>query len=254
MSTPFSDIVNKKGLIQLCEDWCGFSDGDISGNPLLLQKFTSWINLGLDDTWNTILLACSLGGLDDSNYSDYPFFSTNLISGQRDYSYTIDGDGSVILDCSRVMVANTAGTFAEIYPVNQDTTTANRGNPTDTTSFIDGRNASGIPTRYSKQGGNSILLDVIPNYNSTNGLIFFGTREASYFNVNDTTKRPGFVGIFQSYPALFASEMYAGMKTLGNLKKLNLDKTNMKRDIQVYYTQRDKDVPKRMNANVEQTR
>lgn len=250
MSTVFSNT-SGTGQIQICEDNCGFNRGDISGNSSLLTKFTGWINLGLDDVWGVILQACNLGGLDDTNYTDYPFFSTNLISGQRDYAYSVDGDGNVILDVSRVMVAQPSGVFKEIYPVNQETTTSKRGNPIDTNSFIDGKNASGTPTRYSKQGGNSILLDVIPNYNINGGLLIFGDREASYFSTTDTTKKPGFAGIFQNYPALFASEMYSGINSLSNLKKIMADKVNMRRDIQVYYAMRDKDVPKRMLPNVE---
>lgn len=254
MSTKFSDTTNKNGLIQLCEAWSGFSDGDISGNSTLLSQFTGYINLGLDDMWGIILQACNLGGLDDSNYTDYPFFSTNIISGQRDYTYGVDANGNVILEITRIMVASPSGIFSEIYPVNQQTTTSKRGNPEDTTSFINGLNASGTPTRYSKQGGNSILLDVIPNYSRSNGLLLFGTREASYFSSGDTSKKAGVVGIFQSYPALFASEMYVGIKSLSNLKKLAGDKINMRRAIQEYYSQRDKDVPQRMGANVESTR
>lgn len=253
MSQAFSNS-SGTGLIQLCEDNCGFDRGDISGNATLLQRFTGWINLGLDDIWGVILQACNLGGLDDTNHTDYPFFSTNLISGQRDYSYIVDGSGNIILDICRVMVAQPDGTFREIYPVNQETTTSKRGNPEDTTSFIDGKNASGTPSRYSKLGGNAIFLDVVPNYSITGGILIFGNREASYFTVTDTTKKAGFAGIFQSYPALFASEMYSGIKSLANLKKIMQDKINMRRDVMVYYAMRDKDVPKRMIANVESTR
>lgn len=253
MSTVFSNT-SGTGLVQLCEDNCGFNRGDISGSTDLLKKFTGWMNLGLDDMWGIILLACNLGGLDDNNYTDYPFYSTNLVSGQRDYSYITDGDNNVILDIHKVMVANPSGKFAEIYAVNQETITKGTNNQASVTSFFDGYNASGIPTRYSKLGGNAIFLDVIPNYNSTGGLLMFGTREASYFTVADTTKKPGVSGIYQSYPALFASEMYAGMKTLSNLKKLQQDKINMQRAIQVYYAQRDKDVPKRMIPNTESCR
>ena len=253
MSTPFSDTT-KTGLVQLCEDNCGFSRGDISGSTDLLKKFTGWMNLGLDDLWGIILLACNLGGLDDSNYTDYPFFSTNLVSGQRDYSYTIDENSNVILDIHKVMVASPAGKFAEIYAVNQETITQRTGNQESVTPFFDGNLRSGTPTRYSKLGGNAIFLDVIPNYDSVGGLLLFGTREASYFTVNDTTKKPGVSGIYQSYPALFASEMYAGIKSLSNLKKIERDKLNMQRAIQVHYAQKDKDVPKGLTANVEQAR
>lgn len=253
MSTQFNNTAGT-GLIQLCEDHCGFERGDISGNPALLQRFTGWINIGLDDVWAVILQACNLAGLDDTNYADYPFFSTNLVSGQRDYSYSVDGDGNTIVDVSKVMVADPSGVFHEIYAVNQETITQRTGNQDNVAPFYNGQNASGTPTRYSKQGGNAILLDVIPNYSLTGGFLMFGTREASYFTTSDTTKKPGFVGIFQDYPAYFASEMYAGMKSLGNLQKLQADKANMRRDIQVHYSQRDKDVPKRMTANVEATR
>lgn len=250
MSNQFSNTTLKNGLIQLCEDWCGFSDGDISGNPLLLSKITSYINLGLDDAWAVIIRSAGLWELDDVNFTDYPMMTTNLVSGQRDYSFVTDGSGNIILDIYRVMVADPSGTFHEIYPVNEQTPTSHTGNVENTDSFINGLNATGTPTRYGKTG-NGVFLDVIPNYNSVNGLKVFMNREASYFTVNDTSKRPGFTGIFQSYPAVFASEMYAGIKTLSNLKKLMNDKITMRRDIQEYYSKRDKDVRKGLSANVD---
>lgn len=252
MSNAFSDTTHKNGLVQLCEAWCGFNDGDISGNATLLAQFTGWMNLGLDDIWGIILPASGLWELDDSNYTDYPFITTNLVSGQRDYSFTTDGSGNVILDIYRVMVADPAGTYHEIYPVNQQTATSKTGNSIDTSSFINGLNTSGTPTRYDKTG-NGIFLDVIPNYNSTNGLKVFINREASYFTVADTTKKPGFAGLYHSYPALYASEMYAGIKSLANLKKLNADKIAMRREVEEYYSNRAKDTANRLLFNVEDT-
>lgn len=253
MSTSFSDTTNKKGLVQLCESWCSFSDGDISGNATLLAKFTAWMNLGLDDIWAAILQASGLWQLDDSNYTDYPFITTNLVSGQRDYSFVTDGSGNVILDIYRVMIADSTGVYREIYPVDIQKVTELTGNAVDTTSFIDGQNASGTPTRYDKTG-NSIFLDVVPNYNQTNGLKVFINREASYFKTTDTDKKPGFAGLFQTYPALYASELYAGIKSLSNLKKLTLDKTTMRRSVEEYYCKRAKDTPNRLIANTENNR
>ncbi len=251
MSTQFSDTTGAKlGLVQICEDSCGFDRGDISGNSGLLSRFTGYMNLGLDDIWGVILRATGEWVLDDANYSDYPFIMTNLVSGQRDYPFVTDQSGNIILDIYRVMVADPTGTFHEIYPVNQKTVTEHTGNVEDTKSFYDGLNASGTPIRYDKTG-NGIFLDVIPNYNMANGLKVYINREASYFTISDTLKRAGFAGLFQSYPAIFASEMYAGIKTLANLKKLQLDKANMRRDTEEYYCRRDKDVQKRANANVE---
>lgn len=188
--------------------------------------------------------------MDDSNYTDYPIITTNLVSGQRDYPFVTDQSGNIILEVYRVMVADPSGTFHEIYPVDQFQTTSKTGNLENTDAMYNGLNASGTPTRYSKTA-NGIFLDVIPNYASTGGLKVFIDREASYFTTTDTTKKPGFAGIFHQYLALFASEFYAGAKTLTNLKKLMADKMQMRRDIAEYYARRDKDTPKRLNANVE---
>ena len=253
MSTVFSNTTTKAGLIQLCEDWAGFGDGVISNNPTLLAKFTGYINLGLDDIWSVILQASGKWNFDDSNQTDYPIITTNLVSGRRDYTFTLDGTGNVILDIYRVMVANSSGQYTEIYPVDQQDTTSRAGNKEDTGSFINGANATGTPTRYDKTA-NGIFLDVIPNYNSSNGLKIFINREASYFTTSDTTKKPGFAGLFQTYPAIFASELYAGIKTLSNLKKLTLDKANMRRDVENYYSKRDKDTAKRMTPNIENSK
>ena len=250
MSIPFLSTTNKNGLINLCEDYCGFSDGDISGNSTLLAKFTGYINLALDDAWSVILQATGKWHLDDSNFSDYPMIVTNIFSGQRDYSFVTDGSGNIILEIYRVMVADPTGTYHEIYPVDQFQTTMKTGNLENTDPMYNGLNVSGTPTRYSKTG-NGIFLDVIPNYDMTGGLKVFIDREASYFTVSDTTKKAGFAGIFHQYLALWASEFYAGIKSLANLKKMNADKIQMKRDIAEYYARRDKDTPKRMNANVE---
>lgn len=250
MSIPYLDTTNKNGMINLCEDYCGFNDGDISGNSTLLAKFTGYLNLALDDAWSVILQATGKWHMDDSNYTDYPMITTNIVSGQRDYSFVNDGSGNLILEIYRVMVADPTGVYHEIYPVDQFQTTMKTGNLENTDPMIDGKNASGTPTRYSKTA-NGIFLDVVPNYSIASGLKVFIDREASYFATTDTTKKPGFAGIFHQYLPLWASEFYAGIKTLTTLKKLNADKIQMRRDIQEYYARRDKDTPKRMVANVE---
>lgn len=252
MSLVFSDPPGQGGIIQLIERNCAFNPGDISSNTVLLQQFTADINIALDKAWSLIIPASGSWELDDTNFNDYPIISTNLVSGQRDYSFTIDGSGNIILDIYRVTVANPTGVFAEIYPVNQEQTTAKSGNAVDTTSFIDGKNATGTPTRYDKTG-NGIFLDVIPNYNSTNGLKVYINREASYFTSSATTKKPGFAGIFHEYLALRPSYQYSFRKNLANTGSLRAEMESMERAMQDYYSDRQKDVPRRLIANVEDT-
>ncbi len=252
MSIQFSDTSGKSGIIQLIERNCGFDDAAISGNTTLLAQFTGDVNIAMDKVWSIVFQAAGLWTLDDSNQTDYPIITTNLVSGQRDYSFTTDGSGNIILQIYRVLVADPSGKYSEIYPVNQQTTTSKRGNPEDTGSFLDGKNASGTPTRYDKTG-NGIFLDVIPNYNSTNGLKVLINREATRFAVGDTTKKAGFAGIYHEYLALRPSYMYAFRKSLSNLASLEKEMMKMEREIENYYSKRDRDMPKRMIANVENT-
>lgn len=255
MSIQFSDTIGRRGIIQEIEKNCGFNPGDVSGNSGLLLDFTASVNNALDDAWNIILKSCGEWTLDDNNYTDYPIMTTNLVSGQYDYSFVNDGSGNLVLDVYRVMVADQSGVFHEIYPVSQKTTTQRTGNPVSTDSLINfntAGKASGIPQRYDKTG-NALLLDPVPNYGATGGLKIFIDREAQYFASTDTTKKPGFAGLFHKYLALKPSYEYAYRKNLANAKSLQLETANMERMMMEYYVKRDKDTPRRLSANVEDT-
>lgn len=256
MSIPYSDTVNKNGVIQLIERNCEFNDGDITGSSLLMAQFTADVNLALDRAWSIILQASGEWLLDDSNNGDYPIITTNLVSGQQDYSFIADGSGNIILEIWRVMVMNPAGTYKEIYPVNQKTVTELSGNSVNTDTFYNAGNpsgANGIPQRYDKTA-NAIFLDPVPNYNAVNGLKIFIDREAQRFLTTDTTKKAGFAGLFHEYLALYPSSLYADRKNLSNAPRFVQRVTQMERSILEYYSKRDKDYNRRLIANVEDTR
>lgn len=258
MSLVFSDTSTKRGIIQEIESECGFQDGDISSNTVLLKKFTALINLSFDDFIHFAFGSESSWQFDDSNHSDYPFIRTNLISGQRDYTFTTDGSDNIILDIYRVMVADSSGVYREIYPVDQEL--PNRGDM-NTDSFIDGQNLSGTPTRYSKTA-NGILLDVIPNYNYSNGLKVFINREPSYFVYTDTTKKPGVPGTLHRYFVVKPSYDYARRNNLANKQSLFEEVFNYEGDetrgiagkIGKTFARRQKDVRNRLTVNMENNR
>lgn len=191
------------------------------------------MNLALDKAWAIILQSSGTWQLDDSNQTDYPIITTNLVSGQRDYSFTVDGSGNLILDIYKVLIANTSGVYHEIYPVDVQSEWPMQG-------FTSGQNITGQPSRYDKTG-NGIFLDAIPNYNSTGGLKIYINREASYFTVSDTTKKPGFAGIFHEYLALRPSYQYAYRNSLNNAQALQNEMLLMEDAMQEYYSKRSKD-------------
>ena len=71
-------------------------------------------NLALDKVTGIIFTSSGRWQYDDTNHEDYPIITTNLTSGQRDYTFTTDEQGNLILDIYRVMVKNRDGVFYEI--------------------------------------------------------------------------------------------------------------------------------------------
>lgn len=244
MSIQFNDTTNYKGLVQFYEKEVGYNRGDVSGNTDLLKDFAAEYNVAYDDFLNIAFGPDGTWQLDDSNHTDYPFITTNIVSGQRDYSFTTDGSGNIILDIFRVMAKPSAtGNYQELRPVDQNT--PNSFNSEDTTSFIDGQNTTGIPTRYDKIG-NGILLDSIPSFNATAGLKLFINREPSYAVYTDTTKKPGVPGNLHAWFYLKPAYNYAKRFDLKSLPRIERDVELMKEAIKQTFRRRQRDVSKRL--------
>lgn len=247
MSIPFSDTVNKSGLIQKIERNCKFNDGDISGNPTLLAQFTADINLAWDMVLSLIFMSDGSWQFDDSNQTDYPIITRNLEANRRDYTFLTDGSGNIILDIYRVMIAGPDGKFIDLTPADQQ---LRNNTASDTTTFVNGQNITGIPAAYDKTA-NAIFFDVLPSYSYNNGIKIFINREGTYFTVSDTTKKPGFAGLFHEYLAINPSYEYASINGLANMNALLLKKQNFERAIENYYDRRQKDNRGGMRGNVE---
>src|SRR5205809_836405 len=148
MSLVFSDTTTKKGLVQEYERECGFEYGDVSGNATKLAEFTAAVNITLDDFIKLAITSDGRWQFDDSNQTDYPIVSTNLVSGQRDYSFTADGSGNLVLDVFRVLCANSAGLFQDLVSVDVESKSEERLTGTQsgvlssygTDSFVNGQN------------------------------------------------------------------------------------------------------------------
>jgi len=190
-------------------------------------------NVGLDRILNIIFKAGGTWQFDDSNFTDYPIIKTNLVAGQRDYSFTSDENGNLILDIYKVMVADENGVYYEIYPIDVQSQSGTQG-------FYDGKNTQGKVIYYDKTG-NGIFLEQIPSYDSEGGLKLYINREASYFTTSDTTKKPGFAGLFHSYLALYPSYQYAMRNGLANMKTLEYEIQKMEQQVSDFYGTRGKD-------------
>lgn len=233
ISLQFSDTVNNRGIIQLINSLV-----NVDSTQYSTAEKTRDVNLALDRVFALIFQVGGTWQFDDSNQTDYPIISTNIVSGQRDYTFTSDANGNLVLEIYRVLVADSAGTFYDVRPVDVAQKTAPK-------SFTDGLNVQGLPINYDKLG-NGIFLDPIPNYNRTGGLRIYINREGSYFTTSDTTKRAGFAGLFHEYLALRPAWQYAVRKGLSNVRELERQVLQMEQDIMDFYKAREKDVQKRL--------
>lgn len=269
MSLVFSDTSTYRGIVQIYEKEIGAEYGDISGSTPRLKSLTADVNLALDDFVALAIKSSGTWQFDDSNQGDYPIITTNLTSGQRDYSFTTDGSGNLILDIYQVFVANPSGIFREVLPVDVQSQSSlvggvlsgNLGSGGDLSGFWDGRNTTGTPNKYDKTA-NGIFLDPIPNYNSSGGLKVYINREGSYFVSTDTTKKPGVPGIFHKYFALKPALDYARRNNLAVLPRLEAEVLRFEGNerlgvvgaIQEYFSRRPRDEQPRLIINQENNR
>lgn len=245
MSIQFSNTITKAGILQRIEDTCGFNDGDITGNTVRLAKFTAKVNSAFDEVISTAIRSSGTWQYDDTNHPDYPIITTDIVSDQRDYSFTVDGSGNLILDIYKVVITLPDGSEKEIKPVDRNTP----NNNTDSFETSD----EGTPWRYDKLA-NGIFLDPIPDYGAVAGLKVFINREGSYFTTSDTTKKPGFAGLYHDYLHLKPSYEYARDKGLSNVTRLEKDVMNMLEAIRIHYATRERDIIRKMTPLIEDNR
>lgn len=247
MSIQFNDTTTYKGLVQFYEKEVGYNRGDVSGNTDLLKEFTASANVAFDDFLSIAFGPDGTWQLDDSNHTDYGIITTNLVSGQRDYTFTGDSGGNLILDVYRVLCKiSSTGEYKEIYPV--DVSTPDYLNSESTKSFIDGNNDTGIPSRYDKLA-NGILLDLIPSYDASAGLKIFINREPSYFVYTDTTKKPGVPGLLHKWFYIKPAFDYARINLPQNtITRLQLEVDKLEKQIEKEFRRRQRDVPRRLTV------
>lgn len=235
MSRQYNDTTNKNGIIQGIEQELGFEDGYISGNTTRMKLWTASVNQSLDKAHQIIFVADGRWQFDDSNHTDYPIITTNLVDGQRDYTFTTDGSSNLILAVHRVFVkTSSSGPYYEIFPV--DVQSDREG---IISGFADGQNSEGAPYTYDLTA-TGIFLDPIPNANVTNGLKVYISREGSYFTTSSTTKKPGFAGLYHDYCVLEPAYRYARANNLTNKETLKRDVLEIERAMTEFYSQRNK--------------
>jgi hypothetical protein len=193
-SIQFSDTTNKSGIIQLVELNCGLADGGISGDSTLLKQTTALANMASSEVWHLIFKNNTGWIYDDSNNSDLPQATQNLVAGTSKYAIP-----SSALSAIRWEVMDSAGNFRQIYPI---TLAEMKGMAVD--EFLD---TDGMPLYY-RMLGTTIELFPAPaasQVTTTGGLKAYFDRGVSTFASTDTTKTPGFASEYHDLISLKTS-------------------------------------------------
>lgn len=244
MKLQFSDTTNKIGIVQVLERMTKTQSATASSYPLLDK--TVDINSALG---HFMLLANKATGrwqVDDTNHSDYPIVFGSIVSGQQDYSFTVDEQGNQITDIWKVRAKMSDGTWKTLIQRDlQD------GDDTPINST-----QTGNPSKYDLTA-NGIFLTDIPNYNSTNGLEIFTSRSPSYFIYTDTTKVAGIPEMFHEYLALRPAYFYCAKNQLPMAKDYKIQlygedgKSGLEGMIMSFYSKRNRDERPRMSVKQE---
>ena len=207
-----------------------------------LADKASDVNEGLDKYWHLAMVGSGTWQIDDSNQTDLPISTADLVSGQQDY--TLPSDLMII---EKIFAKDSGGSWNELAPVDITQTQEDLGAKN---IWILPSGNSGSPTKYDKKA-NSIFLDPIPNYNSTSGLKISFKRGPSYIISSDTTKAPGIPSIYHPYLVDYATWVYLGSKLsnqslIAKYNVLTIKLANWEKTIKEYYAYRPADEKKRL--------
>lgn len=204
----FSDTVNNAGILQMITRRTNTQNSTTSSYPTIDR--TVDVNSALGQYMLLAMQAAGRWQVDDTNQVDYPIITTNLISGQQDYSFLYDATGNQILWIYKVRVLQPSGSWLTLTQRDLQDGTDDPLNSTQT----------GTPTQYDLTA-NGIILTAIPNYNMTNGLEVYISRTPTYFVSTDTTKVAGIPDMFHEYLALRPAYFYCLDKGLPQTQALH---------------------------------
>lgn len=228
----FSDTSTKLGIVQQTTFLC---DTDTTAYPL--NDIVREINAAYEEVIGWLIHADGVWQFDDENYSTLNEGTTDLVSGQSDYSIA-----STFLDIEWVKVKDKNGYWQMLTPIDQSQTS----HPLE-----DYLITNGFPCYYDKQGDSIRLYPAPDNGVSVTlsaGLKVGFQRTASLFTNADTTKVPGFVSPYHAILSYMAALPYCMKYKKDRIGLYTQKILQLKTDLIAHYSQREKDARKMMST------
>jgi hypothetical protein len=183
------------------------------------------INRWLDVVVSDILQSSNRWQWDDVNFTTTPRATTDLVSGQKQYSFD-----SNWLEVERIDIKDQNSNWVSLLPIDE------KDIPGGYDAFY---STNGTPECFDVDGENFYLFPA-PNYNSDEGMKVWFRRKPDYFTVADTTQEPGFAAPFHRILSWGAAYDYALSHEMPQASALRLEIERMRKDLKEYYANRNK--------------
>jgi hypothetical protein len=212
-----------------------------------IAEKTLYANQALRIILNWIVEVSGAWIIDDSNQTDLPEATANLVSAQDTYTLPTDAD---IID--GFAVKDSANNWANLIPVTlqqiqeiqaEDEFMESDGNP-----------------MYYRLIGNVVQIYPASNYSQNSSLKCYFKRDGVMFATTDTTAKPGFSSRFHEAVALYIALQYAKINQLSSKEEFQRDwdgneaisgrEGGYKKAIKKFYSQRFIEMqPSRISVN-----
>jgi len=186
----FSNTTTREGVLQACERYTGLGNTVITGDSDKLKEFTAYSNTALRKLWHYVFTSTGVWEYDDSNQSDLPQATTNLVAAQAKYALP-----SGALAIKRLEVKDSAGNWTVLKPLMRD----------EIPGAIDEFFETDADPIYYRLIGDTIELFPGSSVNVTGGLKIYFDRGSTTFASTDTTKEVGFAAEYADLVPLYAS-------------------------------------------------
>lgn len=235
----------QNGILQAIETLLDLGLGNItSGDANLLAQITLLANKAYDNVCGLILENEGDYVWDESNYTNFPIVTKNLVDNQTDYKLPASasgGDASSFLRLTGVKVLDAAGYLQRLFPIGADTLEP----PLENVFFT-----KGFPKWYRQLGSSLLLYPAadLTMVTATNGLRIEFQRDKVDFLTTDTTKQPGFPSTCHYLLALETAETWAAIKGLRQLPFITAKKQEFMKHLGWDMANRNKDQRQRITS------
>jgi len=223
----FSDITNNLGIVQQSR-----ALARLDSTQFTTTRIVNSCNNYLDEVAGYAIGADKRFQWDDTNHTKLPIGTTNLVSGQTDYSFLTDEQGNRILTLTRIEVKDSTGFWRKLEVIDQSQIDI---------AIDEASRVTGIPTSYDKIADNIIRLYPTPNLSVTAGIKFYFQRTPSYFTASDTTKEPGVPSTLHRGFVIASCYDVAIALGLSNIQLLSVEMEKERQKMKDYFLNRNND-------------